>query len=303
MGLSCPSPLGAQLGFDWSNIHNHNGHESRFRSGESIRQATTGVDSPSSTLTRAISLFLNIDMTIPVMDGYWRERNERLMRKTAKEFDIVLQEWLDEHTMKRVSGQVKGDEDFMYVMLSLLDDNAKLLPDRDSDSVIKAMCLRYFTQTLTAFAGSNFSCRRTATWAIALLLNNRDVPNKSRNEPDIQVGTNKQVNESDSSRSRVWEELCKLQPERFLTTHNDVDVRGQNFELIPFGSGRRICSGISFTLQVMQLILASLLHGFDFETPSNEPVVMEEAKFFTYAKAAPLEVLLTPRLSASLYDY
>lgn len=33
--------------------------------------------------------------------------NERLMRKTAKEFDIVLQEWLDEHTMKRVSGQVK----------------------------------------------------------------------------------------------------------------------------------------------------------------------------------------------------
>lgn len=55
---------------------------------------------------------------------------------------------------------------------------------------------RYFTQTLTAFAGSNFSCRRTATWAIALLLNNRDVPNKSRNEPDIQVGTNKQVNES-----------------------------------------------------------------------------------------------------------
>ena len=107
----------------------------------------------------------------------------------------------------------------------------------------------------------------------------------------------------DSSRSRVWEELCKLQPERFLTTHNDVDVRGQNFELIPFGSGRRICSGISFTLQVMQLILASLLHGFDFATPSNEPVVMEEAKSFAYAKAAPLEVLLTPRLSAFLYDY
>ncbi|ESR38211.1 cytochrome P450 82C3 [Citrus sinensis] len=263
------------------------------------------------------------------MDGYWRERNERLMRKTAKEFDIVLQEWLDEHTMKRVSGQVKGDEDFMYVMLSLLDDNAKLLPDRDSDSVIKAMCLRYFTQTLTAFAGSNFSCRRTATWAIALLLNNRDVPNKSRNEPDIQVGTNKQVILKETMRlypaaplllphEAIEEctvsgyhvpsgtelfELCKLQPERFLTTHNDVDVRGQNFELIPFGSGRRICSGISFTLQVMQLILASLLHGFDFETPSNEPVVMEEAKFFTYAKAAPLEVLLTPRLSASLYDY
>ncbi|KAK9186266.1 hypothetical protein WN943_026630 [Citrus x changshan-huyou] len=201
------------------------------------------------------------------------------MRKTAKEFDIVLQEWLDEHTMKRISGQVKGDEDFMYVMLSLLDDNAKLLPDRDSDSVIKAMCLLPQNSDMGhCFASQQSRCSKQVT--------------------------NKQVNESDSSRSRVWEELCKLQPERFLTTHNDVDVRGQNFELIPFGSGRRICSGISFTLQVMQRILASLLHGFDFETPSNEPVVMEEAKFFTYAKAAPLEVLLlTPRLSASLYDY
>ncbi|KAB1220489.1 Cytochrome P450 82A3 [Morella rubra] len=31
----------------------------------------------------------------------------------------------------------------------------------------------------------------------------------------------------------------EFRPERFLTTHLDVDVRGQHFELIPFGSGRR----------------------------------------------------------------
>jgi hypothetical protein len=29
-----------------------------------------------------------------------------------------------------------------------------------------------------------------------------------------------------------------FEPERFLTTHKDVDVRDQHFELIPFGSGR-----------------------------------------------------------------
>lgn len=67
--------------------------------------------------------------------------NERLMKKTAKEFDIILQKWLDEHKMKRVCGQVKGDEDFMCMMLSLFDDNADLLPDRDSETVIKAICL------------------------------------------------------------------------------------------------------------------------------------------------------------------
>ena len=63
------------------------------------------------------------------------------MSKTAKYFDIILQEWADEHKMKRDSGDVKGDEDFIYVLLSLLDDNAEQLPDRDADTVIKAICL------------------------------------------------------------------------------------------------------------------------------------------------------------------
>ncbi|GAY37955.1 hypothetical protein CUMW_032980 [Citrus unshiu] len=248
-----------------------------------------------------------------LMDGYWRERNERLMRKTAKEFDIVLQEWLDEHTMKRVSGQVKGDEDFMYVMLSLLDDNAKLLPDRDSDSVIKAMCLALILAAAEQRHGpllcfSTIAMFQTShgmnqTFKLVILKETmRLYPAAPLLLPHEAIEECTVSGYHVPSGTELFE-LCKLQPERFLTTHNDVDVRGQNFELIPFGSGRRICSGISFTLQVMQLILASLLHGFDFETPSNEPVVMEEAKFFTYAKAAPLEVLLTPRLSASLYDY
>ena len=101
---------------------------------------------------------------------------------------------------------------------------------------------------------------------------------------------------------KVWKEPCKFLPERFLTTHKDIDLRGQNFELIPFGSGRRICPGISFAFQVMPLILASLLHGFDFATPLDEPVDMEEAKSLTITRATPLKVLLTPRLSACLYD-
>ncbi|KAK9214980.1 hypothetical protein WN944_006983 [Citrus x changshan-huyou] len=99
----------------------------------------------------------------------------------------------------------------------------------------------------------------------------------------------------------VWEEPCKFQPERFLTRHKDIDVRGQNFELLPFGSGRRMCPGVSFALQVMQFTLASLLHGFDIATPSNEPLDMGERLGLTIEKSTPLEVLVSPRLSASLY--
>ncbi|KAL9421822.1 hypothetical protein AB3S75_034151 [Citrus x aurantiifolia] len=273
---------------------------------------------------------------------------ERLMSKTAKYFDIILQEWLDEHKMKRDSGDVKGDEDFMYVLLSLLDDNAEQLPDRDADAVIKAICV-------TVIVAAADTSVVTLTWAIALLLNNRDVLKKAQDELDIQVGTERPVNESDTRNlvylqaiiketmrlypaaplllphesieecvvngyhvpagtqlfvnawkiqrdPCVWEEPCQFQPERFLTRYKDIDVRGQNFELIPFGSGRRMCPAVSLGLQVMQLTLASLVHGFDFTTPSDEPVDMGEAMGLTIAKATPLEVLVSPRLSASLYD-
>lgn len=101
---------------------------------------------------------------------------------------------------------------------------------------------------------------------------------------------------------RIWSEPSKFQPERFLTTHKDFDFRGQNFEYIPFSSGRRKCPAVSFALQVMQLTLAALLHGFELETPSDEPVVdIGEGIGLTLVKAEALEVLITPRLSASLY--
>ncbi|ONI32812.1 hypothetical protein PRUPE_1G387400 [Prunus persica] len=73
---------------------------------------------------------------------------------------------------------------------------------------------------------------------------------------------------------RVWADPMEFKPERFLTTHKDVDVRGQQFELMPFGSGRRACPGISFGLQMTLLTLASFLHSFDVTTQENAPVDM-----------------------------
>ena len=101
---------------------------------------------------------------------------------------------------------------------------------------------------------------------------------------------------------RIWSsDSHEFKPERFLTTHKDFDVRGNNHEYTPFSSGRRMCPGVSFALQVLQLTLASLIHGFDFETQSNEAVDTSEGIGLTYVKASPLEVLLSPRLSPSLY--
>jgi cytochrome P450 len=94
----------------------------------------------------------------------------------------------------------------------------------------------------------------------------------------------------------------EFQPERFLKEHANLDVRGQDFEYVPFGSGRRMCPGISLALQVLHLTLARLLHGFEMGTVSDALIDMSEGPGITIPKETPLEVILRPRLHSSLYE-
>ncbi|OAY39660.1 iridoid oxidase [Manihot esculenta] len=60
-----------------------------------------------------------------------------------------------------------------------------------------------------------------------------------------------------------WEDPLSFKPERFLGSN--IDYKGQNYELIPFGSGRRICVGVLLAQRVVVLSLAALIHCFDWE--------------------------------------
>ncbi|KZV33807.1 hypothetical protein F511_30818 [Dorcoceras hygrometricum] len=100
----------------------------------------------------------------------------------------------------------------------------------------------------------------------------------------------------------VWSDPLEFNPDRFLTEYRDVDLRGQHFQFLPFGVGRRICPGITYALQFMELALATLLHGFDLETPGNDVVDMTGSLGSTNMKASPLLLNLTPRLSHNLFE-
>ena len=54
-------------------------------------------------------------------------------------------------------------------------------------------------------------------------------------------------------------------------------------------------------LQMLHLTIARLLQGFSMATPSNFPVDMTEGISLSMPKAAPLEVMITPRLRAEFY--
>ncbi|EEF52498.1 cytochrome P450, putative [Ricinus communis] len=138
--------------------------------------------------------------------------------------------------------------------------------------------------------------------AVPLLLPHEAMEECTVNGYHIPAGTRLIINVSKVHEDpSVWLNPQEFQPERFLTSHKDVDFRGQNFDLIPFGSGRRKCPGILFALQVLSLTLATVLHSFEIETSSDNPIDMCESAGTTNAKASPLEVVLTPRLPAHLY--
>ncbi|KAJ7529078.1 hypothetical protein O6H91_15G033300 [Diphasiastrum complanatum] len=96
-----------------------------------------------------------------------------------------------------------------------------------------------------------------------------------------------------------WERPLEFDPERFLDS--SIDVRGQDFELIPFGSGRRACPGTVLALASVQLALAALLQSFEWSVPPAEKMDMTEAYGLTLPKAVPLHLLATPRLPQHLY--
>ncbi|XXG89554.1 hypothetical protein AAC387_Pa12g1528 [Persea americana] len=65
----------------------------------------------------------------------------------------------------------------------------------------------------------------------------------------------------------VWPKPDQFSPERFIGTN--IDVRGQDFHLVPFGSGRRGCPGMQLGLTVVKFALAQLIHCFDWELPNG----------------------------------
>lgn len=89
-----------------------------------------------------------------------------------------------------------------------------------------------------------------------------------------------------------WEDALSFKPERFLGSK--VEFKGQNFEFIPFGSGRRICVGISLADRIVPLALASLIHYFDWELSENmtpKTIDMNERSGITVRKLIPLKAI------------
>jgi 4-hydroxyphenylacetaldehyde oxime monooxygenase len=85
----------------------------------------------------------------------------------------------------------------------------------------------------------------------------------------------------------IWSNPEELLP--FEDSH--TDFRGSNFELLPFGSGRRACPGGALGVANVELALANLLYSFDWHLPEGikeEDMDMEETGQPVYRKKVSL---------------
>ncbi|KAL8118417.1 cytochrome P450 736A117-like [Apium graveolens] len=127
------------------------------------------------------------------------------------------------------------------------------------------------------------------------------VPRKARNNVnvmgyDIVAGTTVIINVYAIGRDpSLWDEPDEFRPERFL--NSTIDFRGHDFQLIPFGAGRRSCPGISFAMVTNELVLANLLHKFYWELPNGtkgKDLDMTETTGLAIHKKGPLLAVAIP---------
>ncbi|KAI3806501.1 hypothetical protein L1987_22408 [Smallanthus sonchifolius] len=95
-----------------------------------------------------------------------------------------------------------------------------------------------------------------------------------------------------------WENPLEFRPERF--EQQNLDVRGQHFHMLPFGSGRRMCPGTSLALQVIQTTLGAMIQCFDWKAGEDGNLTcvdMEEGLGITLPRANPLVCIPVARLN------
>ncbi|KAL1069900.1 hypothetical protein V6Z11_D12G296700 [Gossypium hirsutum] len=100
--------------------------------------------------------------------------------------------------------------------------------------------------------------------------------------------------------AEFWEDPLQFEPERFLNVIEKRNYKGNSFDFFPFGSGRRICVGISMAEKIMMLVLATLLHCFEWELPNGRKPDVKEQLRLVLSKVEPLIVVPIARSSNSM---
>ncbi|RZC90829.1 hypothetical protein C5167_028658 [Papaver somniferum] len=254
---------------------------------------------------------------------------KKRMKRVAKDMDFFVAKWLDEHRHQRrqtvlsssgAGGSNNDDpKDFMDVMMSVLDaENDDLFfgysrdtkaQDELDTKVGKDRNVELLDINDLVYLQAIVKETLRMYPAAPLDVTHEAIVDCNIGGYEVRAGTRLLANLWKLHRDPcVWSKPLEFKPERFLPQLDgdsggeaeNLDLRGQNFEYLPFGSGRRMCPGIDFALQTVHTALARLLHAFNFDS-AGLVTDMTEGSGLTMPKLTPLEIYLRPRLPVKLY--
>ncbi|KAE8663793.1 Flavonoid 3',5'-hydroxylase [Hibiscus syriacus] len=246
---------------------------------------------------------------------------EGKMKKLHKRWDALLTKMMEEHA--ETANERKGKPDFLDILMANTGNS-----DGEELSLVnvKALLLNLFT------AGTDTSSS-VIEWALAEIMKNPEILKKAHEEMDEVVGRNRRLEESDIPKLTYLQSICKetfrkhpftplnlprvsiqaypdvwenpmdFNLERFLSGKiARTESRGNDFELIPFGAGRRICAGTRMGIVLVEYILGTLVYSFDWMVPPETGELnMDEAFGLALQKAVPLSASPRPRLEPTAY--
>ncbi|KAG5007203.1 hypothetical protein JHK85_025745 [Glycine max] len=212
--------------------------------------------------------------------------------RVAKRLDEFYDEVVEEHVSKRGldgHGDVDSEDqnDFMGILLSIQES---ITTDFQID--------RTFVKTLVMVRrySSVFVPVKWLMYLLVMLVATRVTKVMGY---DIAAGTQALVNAwAISTDPSYWDQPLGFQPERF--SKSSMNIKGHDFQLIPFGAGRRGCSGIGFVMALNELVLANIVHQFDWSVPSgvvgDQTLDMSQTTGLTVHKKLSLVTLASPNV-------
>ncbi|KAL8508248.1 hypothetical protein ACS0TY_018726 [Phlomoides rotata] len=215
---------------------------------------------------------------------------------------------IDEHRVKNESQNVIDAADFVDVLLSL--DGEEKLSEDDMIAVLWEMIFRGTDTTalLTEWVMAELVLHPEAvvketlrihppgpllSWA---RLSTSDV--SLNNGMVVPAGTTAMVNMwSITHDPAMWEKPLEFFPERFVAEMGgvDVDVRGSDLRLAPFGAGRRVCPGKNLGIVTVALWVAKLVRHYEWAEDGKKGVDLSERLKLSCEMKYPLSVVAKER--------
>ncbi|KAK6135926.1 hypothetical protein DH2020_030344 [Rehmannia glutinosa] len=189
-----------------------------------------------TTVFHIVDVYPSIKFFHPIVN-MTKSRIEKLHQELDRIIGNIIQERKRAYVARTNEGDKKHDQDLLDVLLKVQGSGSFQLPFTTHN--VKSVLLDMFS------AGTETSAI-VVEWAMVEMLKNPTILNKAQDEVRQVFDDKHRVDES------YFDEL-----------------KGNRFEYIPFGAGKRICPGMSFGLANVELPLAMFLYHFDWILPDG----------------------------------